>query len=148
MPSTYPVSHSLRLFPPRCRPCSSSRSVTALFRIAPPPLLIHIRSNQLFHPCLHIFRSNIHRRIRIIQHLANQTQLSMAMIMSVGRRAPQVIGIRKGAAGILFGDAESAAGIDVDGFTSSPASAIALSLFLFFPTPKSAAPALPMILFG
>jgi len=56
---------------------------------------VHIRSYQLFHLCLHILRSNIHRRIRIIQHLVKQSQLSMAKIMSAGRRAPRVVGIRR-----------------------------------------------------
>jgi hypothetical protein len=58
-----------------------------------PPLLIHIRSHQLFHLCLHILRSDVRCRIRIIQYLVKQSQLSMAKIISAGQRAPRVVGI-------------------------------------------------------
>jgi len=71
----------------------------------------------------------------------------MTEIMLTSRSAPRVVGILTNRH-----TAESAAGTDVDvddgiGFASSPASVIARSLLLFFPTPESA-PASAVISFG
>ena len=65
-PSTYPVSNSssYSVSSHRSCPASSSGSVTILIPTSP-----HLHSLFTFGAMRHILRSNIHRRICIVQHL-------------------------------------------------------------------------------